>query len=255
MPAGSTSAADCGSGSSCPENRSLRDPLIGDSHVEVQPLQPFHEVASDGVTCAFVPVRRPEVAIGPAVAKQHIHDCQDRVGDGERRLVGDGAGGGSVLDGSAPGVAEGDGERLGLLLDRVLDGGDGDGLRRLAGREPEGSRGGGVVGAQPGGPVGGGVVDGDGLGAGPAQGDEELGRVSLLDGVVGDVEQGECGDGPVVVGDGPVAVPSWMPAPPGLPRVTVKVSVCSWMSSSTVGTEIVLELSLAAKVSDREVCV
>ena len=37
--------------------------------------------------CAFVPVRRPEVAIGPAVAKQHIHDCQDRVGDGERRLV------------------------------------------------------------------------------------------------------------------------------------------------------------------------
>ena len=87
MLAGSTSAADCGSGSSCPENRSLRDPLIGDSHVEVQPLQPFHEVASDGVTCAFVPVRRPEVAIGPAVAKQHIHDCQDRVGDGERRLV------------------------------------------------------------------------------------------------------------------------------------------------------------------------
>ena len=53
----------------------------------------------------------------------------------------------------------------------------------------------------------------------------------------------------------PEAVPSWMVAPPGLLRLTVKDSVCSSMSSSTVGTEIVLELSLAAKVSDREVCV
>ena len=53
----------------------------------------------------------------------------------------------------------------------------------------------------------------------------------------------------------PVAVPSWMVAPPGLLRVTVKVSVCSSMSSFTVGTEIVLELSLVAKVSDLEVCV
>ena len=53
----------------------------------------------------------------------------------------------------------------------------------------------------------------------------------------------------------PVAVPSWMVAPSGLLRVTVKVSVCSSMSSFTVGTEIVLELSLVAKVSDVEVCV
>ena len=53
----------------------------------------------------------------------------------------------------------------------------------------------------------------------------------------------------------PEAVPSWMVAPLGLLRLTVKDSVCSSMSSSTVGTEIVLELSLAAKVSDREVCV
>ena len=52
----------------------------------------------------------------------------------------------------------------------------------------------------------------------------------------------------------PVAVPSWMVAPAGLLRVTVKVSVCSSMSSFTVGTEIVLELSLVAKVSDLEVC-
>ena len=41
----------------------------------------------------------------------------------------------------------------------------------------------------------------------------------------------------------------------GLLRLTVKVSVCSSVVSSTVGTEIVLELSLVAKVSAPEVCV
>ena len=108
----------------------------------------------------------------------------------------------------------------------------------------------GVVGALLGGPVCGGVVDGDGLGAGPAQGDgDDWVTLALLDGVVADVEQGECGDGPVVVGDGAGGGSVLDGGAAGLLRVTVKVSVCSSMSSFTVGTEIVLELSLVAKVS------
>ena len=64
----------------CPENEPLgQHPLIGDRHVEIQPLQPFHEVSSDGVARAFLAVRRPEVAVGVPVAKQDVHDGQDRV--------------------------------------------------------------------------------------------------------------------------------------------------------------------------------
>ena len=62
-----------------PENEPLRDPLIGDRHVEIQPLQPFHEVTSDGISRAFLAVRRPEIAVGVPVAKQNVHDGQDRV--------------------------------------------------------------------------------------------------------------------------------------------------------------------------------
>ena len=45
----------------------------------------------------------------------------------------------------------------------------------------------------------------------------------------------------------PVALPSWMVAPLGLERVTVKVSVCSCVVSSTVGTRIVFDASPGAK--------
>ena len=46
----------------------------------------------------------------------------------------------------------------------------------------------------------------------------------------------------------PVAEPSWMVAPLGLARVTVKVSVCSWVVSSTVGTRMVFDASPGANV-------
>ena len=49
----------------------------------------------------------------------------------------------------------------------------------------------------------------------------------------------------------PVAVPSWMVAPPGLLRVTVKVSVCSSVVSSTVGTEIVLDALAGSRTGQR----
>ena len=51
----------------------------------------------------------------------------------------------------------------------------------------------------------------------------------------------------------PVAEPSSMVAPLGLERVTVKVSVCSWVVSSTVGTRTVFEASPGAKVRVRDV--
>ena len=51
----------------------------------------------------------------------------------------------------------------------------------------------------------------------------------------------------------PVAEPSAMVALVGLERVTVKVSVCSWVVSSTVGTRMVFEASPGAKVRVPEV--
>ena len=51
----------------------------------------------------------------------------------------------------------------------------------------------------------------------------------------------------------PVAVPSWMVAPSGLPRLRVKVSFLSSISSWRVGTGIVLESSPGANVRVPEV--
>ena len=53
----------------------------------------------------------------------------------------------------------------------------------------------------------------------------------------------------------PVAVPSSMVAPTGLPRVTVKVSVSSWVVSSVVGTEMVRNSSVGEKVRVSDVSV
>ena len=87
--------------------------------------------------------------------------------------------GAAVRDGGAAGVAEGDGEGLGRLLDVVFLRRHRDRLGAFVGREGQRPRGVRVVGALSGGPAGGGVVDGDAPGAGPGQGDGEHDRVTL----------------------------------------------------------------------------
>ena len=53
----------------------------------------------------------------------------------------------------------------------------------------------------------------------------------------------------------PVAVPSWRVAPAGALKVTVNVSVCSWVVSSSVGTRMVIAASPGANVRVPEVAV